>query len=461
MKPRYLTKTVSLATVVLAVVLVLLPFHAFLTVWAASFAGHYTLFRLWKEILLLVLIPAVVLVLWSVPRLRHRLEIGWLFWAVIFYVILHVLLGALALAKGQVNMTALADALVLNLRFLLIFLLALVFATQSEWLKIHWRQILLWPAAIVVGLGLLQLLVLPADFLRHFGYGPDTILPFGTVDQKLSYARIQSTLRGANPLGAYLVLVLGAVVVALLRKKLVLEKRLSAAVFLLAGFLVLWGTYSRSAYLGVFVTLLALAWIMAHQMRVRRWLVIGLVVLCVTIAGAFAGLRNNDRFQNTFFHSDEHSVSQESSNASRASAMTEGLKDIVSEPFGRGPGTAGPASVHNDQPSRISENYYLQIGQELGWLGIALFVAINYMVVKRLWRRRSDPLACTLFVGFFGITPINLLSHAWTDDTLSLVWWGLAGVALAPAILPNIKKAKPDVSKTKNSKTQKTLTPAN
>lgn len=461
MKPRYLTKTVSLATVVLAVVLVLLPFHAFLTVWAASFAGHYTLFRLWKEILLLALIPAAVLVLWSVPRLRHRLEIGWLFWAVIFYAILHVLLGVLALTKGQVNMTALADALILNLRFLLIFLLALVFATQSEWFKIHWRQILLWPAAIVVGFGLLQLFVLPADFLRHFGYGPGTILPFGTVDQKLDYVRIQSAMRGANPLGAYLVLVLGAVVVALLRKKLVLGKRLSAAVFLVAGFLVLWGTYSRSAYLGLFITFLALLGLAIHKMRMRRWLAIGLVATCVIGAGVVAGLRDNDRFQNTFFHSDEHSASQESSNASRASALLNGGQDLLSEPFGRGPGTAGPASVHNDQPSRISENYYLQIGQEVGWLGFALFIAINYMVVKRLWRRRADPLARTLFVSFFGITLVNLLSHAWTDDTLSLIWWGLAGVALAPAILPNIKKAKTDVSKTKKLKKQKALAPAN
>ena len=25
-----------------------------------------------------------------------------------------------------------------------------------------------------------------------------------------------------------------------------------------------------------------------------------------------------------------------------------------------------------------------------------------------------------------------MLSHAWTDDTLAYVWWGLAGIAMAP-----------------------------
>jgi hypothetical protein len=32
-----------------------------------------------------------------------------------------------------------------------------------------------------------------------------------------------------------------------------------------------------------------------------------------------------------------------------------------------------------------------------------------------------------------------MLSHAWADDTISLLWWGLAGVAVARLILP-----KPD-----------------
>ncbi|MBX4197063.1 hypothetical protein KW801_00720, partial [Candidatus Saccharibacteria bacterium] len=34
-------------------ILILLPFHAFLTVWLSSGLDHYTLLRLWKEFLLL------------------------------------------------------------------------------------------------------------------------------------------------------------------------------------------------------------------------------------------------------------------------------------------------------------------------------------------------------------------------------------------------------------------------
>jgi len=51
---------------------------------------------------------------------------------------------------------------------------------------------------------------------------------------------------------------------------------------------------------------------------------------------------------------------------------------------------------------------------------------------KVLWLRRSDPLALGLFASLMGIGLIGLLSHVWTDDTLAYVWWGLAGIAMAP-----------------------------
>jgi hypothetical protein len=50
-----------------------------------------------------------------------------------------------------------------------------------------------------------------------------------------------------------------------------------------------------------------------------------------------------------------------------------------------------------------------------------------------------------------GISVINLVSHAWMDDTLSLLWWGLAGIALAPAII----KGKHYEKQTKSEKVAK------
>ncbi|MGH8466822.1 MAG: O-antigen ligase family protein, partial [Pseudomonas sp.] len=162
-------------------------------------------------------------------------------------------------------------------------------------------------------------------------------------------------------------------------------------------------------------------------------------VAAVLAFGLLAVFRDNDRVENIIFHTDENSLSATSSNEQRASAIQDGLADLANEPFGRGPGTAGPASAHNSQPARIAENYYLQIGQETGWLGLGLFVAIVWMVGRRLWHRRSDPLARALFVSLIGLSFISLVQHAWTDDTLAILWWGLAGVAMA--ISPDTGKA--------------------
>ena len=77
----------------------------------------------------------------------------------------------------------------------------------------------------------------------------------------------------------------------------------------------------------------------------------------------------------------------------------------------------------------------MQIAQEVGIVGLALFVAISYLVAKALWDNRKDDLAKALLASAIGLTFVNLVSHAWADDTLAYIWWGVAGIALAPNML--------------------------
>ncbi len=109
------------------------------------------------------------------------------------------------------------------------------------------------------------------------------------------------------------------------------------------------------------------------------------------------------------------------------------MDDVLSEPLGRGIGTAGPASVYNRPAgeTRIADNYFVQITQEMGWAGLILFMSIYALVAKGLWLRRKDNLALALLVSLIGLSAVNLFSHAWTDDTLAYIWFGLAGIALA------------------------------
>jgi len=199
---------------------------------------------------------------------------------------------------------------------------------------------------------------------------------------------------------------------------------------------VLYGTYSRSAYIGAFVSVAVLIWCKTTSRHAKKLLLVGTLVIAVCMAGTIFIFRNNDHVQNVLFHTDEHSVSTASSNESRASAIGDAAQEVLEQPFGRGPGTAGPASVYNDNQARISENYFLQIAQEVGILGVGVFIAVCYFVGRALWRAREwSVLSPVLLASLVGLSFVNIVSHAWADDTLAYVWWGFAGLTIGAALM--------------------------
>jgi hypothetical protein len=413
----------------IALILAALPFHAFFTTWVGSNTGHIDLLRIWKDILLFAMIPFGFWLMWRNEPTRKWFLSSWIVRLFIIYTLLEFVLAMWALSRHQVNGTALIYALIINLRFVAFFILCAVVAACCSFLNRNWHKILLYPSIAVVLFGLLQRVILPYDFLKHFGYSPKTIPAYQTVDANVNYHRIQSFLRGANPLGAYLVLVIPAYFATLKNRKTPQVTSL-----LVSGF-VLFFSYSRSAWAGTAVSLGLLAmWSITNRRLRRQILVAGLVATLVFAAGLYV-FRSSHTVQDTFFHTSSDSASSVSSNAARTSAMKNAAKDVLRQPLGRGPGTAGPASLRNNQPARIAENYFLQIGQEVGLLGMVLFIAMNILVGVELWKIRSDVLPQVLLASLVGLTLVNLVSHAWADDTISYLWWGLAGISLSPVIL--------------------------
>ena len=409
-------------------ILMLLPFHAVFTTWAGSNLGHLDLWRLWKEVLILGILPGVVYLLWQQTALRQWLFSNRIVRLYLAYLALFVITSLPALLRGRVNGEALIYGWLVDLRFIGFFIICALVAASSNFLITHWRKILFWPAVGVIGFGLLQRLALPYDWLKHLGYGPDTIPAYQTVDNKLELRRIQSTLRGANPLGAYLVLIIAGMLAA--RRRLWL-----ATAGLAAGLAAMFFSYSRSAWIGAAIAIGLLVYWSLNSHRHRRWLMLALPGLVAVTAAGMYSLRNEPSTQTTLFHTSSSSLSP-SSNDVRSQALSLGWHDVIREPAGRGPGTAGPASFRNNgREPRIAENYFLQVGQEVGIIGIIIFTAINVLVGVELWRRKNDQLAKVLLASLVGITFVNLVSHAWADDTLAYLWWGLAGIALAPDIL--------------------------
>lgn len=451
----------------IAGIFILLPFHALFTTWAGSNFGHLDAWRIWKDILLVLMVPPALWLIWRTPKLKKWLACLWITRLFGLYILLHIILGAWALGRHNVNSTALIYALIINLRFITFFILCLVIASHSDFLRRNWQKLLLAPAAAVITFGLVQKFLLPYDFLRHFGYGKDTIPAYQTVDSNLDYRRLQSTLRGANPLGAYLILVISTLSVYLR------QNRKLFGLLGLGALVVLFYTYSRSAEIGVAIALGLLVWwgidhsgiefedsnssakggIPHGQSRgtlaklngkagstgidkkISGRRIIGLlVVLTILTGGSLYAFRNSQAVQDTLFHTSDSSTVTRSSNADRLQSIENGVRDVIHQPLGHGPGTAGPASIRNNHPGRIAENYFLQIGQEVGVIGMALFIAINLLAAKELWVRRTDQLAKILLASLVAITFVNLLSHAWTDDTLAYLWWGLAGIAVTPIL---------------------------
>ena len=435
LSPKH-SRALSLVIAIIAVVILLLPFHAFLTVWVASNFGHYTIARLWKEGL--VTIAGLVVIWWLITdsKLRHEIFANKLSWLIFAYSLLDLILALVAKEQHSVSSKALAYGLLDDLRFLAMFIICWAAAIKSKLLNAHWQKLILWPAVIVVLFGLLQMSVLPANVLTHFGYGPKTIMPFETINNNPNYVRILSTLRGADPLGAYLILPISALAVLLVKFKSRRKDWLALAL-LIGAIVVLFGSYSRAAWIGALLSLMVIGlvtvskdWLRKHQKLLYGVLGLGVIVLAL----GFVALSHSSRFQNIFYHTQSNSKVAISSNQAHLSALKEGFKQVVDHPFGEGPGSSGPGSVYNHyRPPLIPENYFLSVGAESGWIGMILFLAINVYLGWLLYLRRRSPFALTLFASLVGITFVNLLALSWTDDTLCYIWWGLAGLCIAVA----------------------------
>lgn len=422
-------KSTTFANWLIAFVLVAVPFHAFLTVWGSAIFGHYTLLRLWEEVLLTIL--CIVLAGWLIRsrELRRRVVSQPLIRLIAAFVLLVLALGVVALIKHEVTLKALGYGVIVDVRFLIWLAAVWVTASRSNWLRVHWRRLVLWPLAVVAVFAIWQFFVLPANFLTHFGYNKyTTVAPYTTINQNTQTIRAQATLRGPNPLGAYLALTLGLLVAIIGWNKKVWRVVLLALLAAAALFL----SFSRSAWIGAFVAVVLAGWWRVRSGRAKLLVLAAVLAIGLLVGGSFILFRNSSGVQDALLHVHAGSTAKQTSNEGHVSAFRDGLDDLVREPFGRGPGTAGPASWYNGEHGvRNSESYFLQLGQELGWPGLLLFAAITAVLAVELWRRRADRLALGLLAVLIGLTLVNQLAYAWADETLAYLFWGLAGIALA------------------------------
>lgn len=413
----------------LSVILLLMPLHAFISTWGGANIGPLLVWKSWKEILLLALVPLVIWYCIVRKDVARQIWQSWLIKLIVLYTLFTALLAITSQASGE----AVLAGLLMNLRFLAVFILAaLLYFSGSPVV----RRIKKWLPnclfIITIGLSVLaiaQVTVVPKDFLASFGYNKDTtIAPYTVVDSDPNALRAFATMRGPNPLGAYLLLPLGLALVTIVRQR----RNILAGAALGLGVVALILTSSRSAWFGALAGLVVLALTMVPGHRLIKWIKYGAIPAILAAAALLWAATTIPAVRLAVFHTrSDRATLTEGSDTKHWQATAAGLKSAWQYPLGQGVGTSGPASIYNTkQPSKLPENYYVQLAEEIGWPGLALFVVINVVIAVKLWQRRQNTVVKALLASFIGIAVINFFLHGWSDDPTAITWWGIAGLYL-------------------------------
>lgn len=127
---------------------------------------------------------------------------------------------------------------------------------------------------------------------------------------------------------------------------------------------------------------------------------------------------------------------KESSTTAHVDSFKYGVQTLIDHPLGLGLGTSAGAGQRYGGNTRVSENYYLQVGNEMGILGMLGFAATTALLVTKLRRaakRVDDGVVAAYWGAFSGLAIGAFLLHTWIDLTVAWTIWGAAGVALGMA----------------------------
>ncbi len=429
------------------VLLAALPLHALLvTVGTKVIAGPgnapMTGLALWKEALLLVILGiAVVEMLSSFCR-----DAPWRVSTEVDVIdVLIISLVALSAILFFYQLPATSYQLLLGFKYDFVPLVALLVLRRVEWSKAFKYQLMNILIAVggIIALYGIATLFAPQSFFSWLGYSdlhslytPDGPLAAFQQIGGSGIRRMQSTMSGPNQLGLWLLIPFGLLLMKGVRGNV---DRCLLCIVVLAMLL----TFSRSAWVAAAVMTGVVVW---RTMPKKKSLVIGHWSLVILFVGVIVGYL---AFPNILFRA--------ASTRDHLVRPIEAMKTMVANPLGLGLGTAGPASnrvsdtcVHLEpgadpswaadrsglcvfvgeiqvQPEGkcncplLPENWYLQLGVELGVIGFVLFILITVVVLKKLK---------TTGLIFLGLAVAAVFLHAWEDAAVAYTVWLMVAMLL-------------------------------
>ncbi len=411
----------------LVFLLVSMPFYAFISVFTTSLVGHYTFVRLYKEFILLFLTIVGIYLIAVDQRIRQQFFASPIIRLIVLFAIIVLASGFIAKYTNQVTTKSLEFGLIVDLRFFLVFSVSYLAGLKIKLSENQLIKFIFWPAMVVAVFAIIQFFFLPHNFLSYFGYNSHTIQPYQTINSNSNFVRVISFMRGSNPLGAYLILPITLLAVIFYDSK----KKILVVICAMLAIMALIFSFSRSAWLGTALAVFLVFYFKLPSNRLRKLVIMTVFGLIVLFGLSFVIFKNNTTYQNLVFHYSSHSAAATSSDGNHLNALETGLIHVLQNPLGSGTGTAGPASIYNLKPPVISENFYLQIGVEQGWLGLFVFGLIIIYVLIGLWQNKQSQLSFILFCALVGICLVNLFLPEFADDTISYVLWIPIGLLLA------------------------------
>ncbi|TSC92124.1 MAG: O-antigen ligase WaaL [Candidatus Berkelbacteria bacterium Licking1014_96] len=433
--------------VALLIFLFLLPLNAFIITYAKHLFDldptQRLILTLWKEWLVFCLL------IWAVYKVTqlHNYKVTKLYW--FDYLIFGLfILALLTIIWGIKDIKTIAFGLRYDFEFFAVYFIGRVMRPNPKELTTA-LKVVLASSLIVVIFGILQATVLPWDFLNKFGYTyalewtPGNALQSSQiVGSTRELSRIISTLSGPNQLGSYLTLI-GVLLLSIIlfaRKNLF---KIGAGIYFLIILLPLYRTYSRSAWLGLVCALIVLlTYLIVRIFSPKRPLpksnfLPAMITIVAVVSISIAGF--------AYLNSANPILLQEMarrgfSTSNHLEALSKGVELIKDHPAGLGIGFAGPASQWGLglENSVITESFFLQIGVEMGVLGIIAFVIIIISLIIKLFReinRKEEVVSKIILLGSaLGLIALSvnaLFLHSFADTATSLTLFALIGMSLS------------------------------